>query len=80
MKAMNGSRRQRISTIASCLSELRDELANIAAEESAAFDALNEAQRTSTRGQGIEGNAEILADAVDKLKQVDEYLQELVTP
>ena len=75
---MNKERRKKLEDLLEQLSTIKDEITELAAAEQEAFDNLPESLQEGERGQQMEGNVEILEDAVGNIEEIDEWLQEIV--
>lgn len=76
---MNKERRERLENLMGQLSTIKDEIDELKNAEQEAFDNLPESLQGGESGQKMEGNVEILDEALDSLTEVDEALQGLVS-
>lgn len=76
---MNKERRKKLEDLLGQLSTIKDEIEELKEAEQEAFDNLPDSLQQGERGQGMEGNVEILEDTVGSLEEIDERLQEIVS-
>lgn len=75
---MNKERRNKIEELGEHLSTISGAIAGLAEAEREAFEALPESLQGSERGQQMDGNAEILENAVDSLDEISDALREII--
>lgn len=75
---MNKERRKALSNIADRLCPLRDELAELQAEEQEYFDNMPVGFQQSERGQKAETAAEALSDALDSIDEILGYIEDAI--
>ncbi len=75
---MNKTRREWIENVISRLSELQDELDNIASDEQDAFDNLPEGIQYSERGDAMTENVSDLEQASSDIEKLVDALNEII--
>ena len=73
---MNNIRRKKISDALELIARAREILEDVQEQEQEAFDALPEGIQYSDRGDAIEHCADILADSVAGLEEIEETVYE----